>query len=142
MKKKTILGIIAAIVIAVCIITVLIMNISYMVTTFAIIEDNYSAEVTDDGTMIFTVNSGGRQGEWTIDLVPEMFKPDFFNNLEDGCAEFHIIPIREGKGDMAIRFTSDDGGVEQYTLTLSISRHKRRYLQIDTLSFENVSSKV
>ena len=40
---------------------------------------------------------------------------------------------------MEFQCTLGDGTVEQYELTLSISRHQKKYLQIDSVSFVRVS---
>lgn len=137
MKKKTLVSVaavIAVVALAVCLAVFVAMNKAYRVTTFIVDGENYEAEVVDDGTLILNVRNEGKGGEWTIASVPEIFAPDFLSNTEDG-AEFHIIPLNEGKGEMAIRFTADDDTTENYLLSLTISRHKKIYLQIDTVAF-------
>lgn len=134
MQKKVLIPVIAIIALVVCSIAIIMMNKPYEVITFVVDGENYSAEVVDDGALILNVRNGDESGEWEIKSVPEVLACDYFNNLDDGV-EFHIIPLSEGKGDMVIHFTADDGTVEEYILTLSISRHKRTRLQIDTVVF-------
>ena len=66
----------------------------------------------------------------------DFFASDFSNATETG-KEFHMIPLKEGTGEMVFHYVKDDGAIEAYTLTLSISRHQKTYLQIDTVSFAN-----
>lgn len=133
MKKRTkiIIGI-AIVVLLVC--YILIMTKPYKVTTFVADGENYSAEVVDDGALILNIRNRNESGEWTVESFPEMFAADYITSLDDG-AELHIIPLSEGKGEMAIHFTADDGTVEKYILSLTVSRHKKIYLQIDSVSF-------
>ena len=53
----------------------------------------------------------------------------------ENIAEFHIIALNDGKGEMIFQCTNDDGTTDKYILALSISRHQKTYLQIDTVSF-------
>ena len=51
-------------------------------------------------------------------------------------SEFHIIALNDGKGEMVFQCTNDDGRTDKYILELSISRHQKKYLQIDSISFK------
>ena len=52
--------------------------------------------------------------------------------------QIHIIALNHGEGVMKFQCLFDDGNVEQYELTLSISRHQKIYLQIDSVSFVRI----
>lgn len=133
-KKKVLMPIIVILALAASLVALIMLLKPYKVITFIADGDQYSAEVEEDGTMILNVNNGEKSGEWTIVTIPEIFAPNSFSNTDAG-AEFHILPKQEGKGHMVIRFTADDGTTEDYSLTLIISRHKRKYMQIDSIVF-------
>lgn len=109
-------------------------NKPYKQTTFVVDGENYTAEVLDDGSLVLNVCDEGEDGEWFVATAPEMYASDYVSETENG-AEFHIIPLSEGKGDMAIHYIKEDGSIDQYILTLTISRHKKKYLQIDEIAF-------
>ena len=56
--------------------------------------------------------------------------------VDGTISEFHIIALNDGKGEMVFQCTNDDGRTDKYILELSISRHQKKYLQIDSISFK------
>lgn len=107
----------------------------YKAISFVVDGENWSTAVENGGEMILNLDYFDDITDWSIELVPDFFASDYCNNGDTG-KEFHIIALSEGKGDMAIHGTKKDGEVERYILSLSISRHRRTHLQIDTVSFE------
>ena len=73
--------------------------------------------------------------EWSITLEPEIFVSDY-HNIAGTISEFHIIALNDGNGEMIFQCTNDDGSIDKYILELSISRHLKKYLQIDSISFK------
>ena len=98
--------------------------------------ENYSAVVQENAALILNLKNDDEKGEWMIASSSDFFASDFSNATETG-KEFHMIPLKEGTGEMVFHYVKDDGAIEAYTLTLSISRHQKTYLQIDTVSFTN-----
>lgn len=96
----------------------------------------YSALIENGGTLILNLpDSSHNQWEIISNPEPECFRSDYHTEYDNGT-EFHIIAITDGQGEMGFQCTQKDGSVEKYKLTLSISRHKKIYLQIDTILFE------
>lgn len=106
----------------------------YKPTSFVVDGENYSASVQDDATLILSLGNNDEKGEWIIAETPDLFVSDYSNVTEIG-REFHIIPLTDGTGEMVFHHIKDDETIETYTLTLSISRQQKTYLQIDTVSF-------
>ena len=77
---------------------------------------------------------------WSIAELAEKveFSEERCTVYESGT-EFHIITLNHGNGVMRFQCLLDDGSVEQYELTLSISRHQKIYLQIDSVSFVKIN---
>lgn len=133
MKRKGLA--IAAILALIAVVTVIIeMNKPYKATSTVICGDNWSASIQNGGELILNLGNENESGEWNIVSSPEMFVSDYNTPLENGI-EYHIIALNDGSGEMEIHFTRDDGTVEKYILSVSISRHKKHYLQIDSVSF-------
>ena len=58
-----------------------------------------------------------------------------------GSTQFHIVALKEGTGTMTMQYKQDwEGGQVEgtYELTLTVSRHHSKYLQIDTVKFSKV----
>ena len=58
-----------------------------------------------------------------------------------GITQFHIAALKEGVGTMTLQYKQDwEGGQVDgtYDLTLTVSRHHKKYLQIDSVKFVKV----
>jgi hypothetical protein len=108
----------------------------YKQTSFVVDGENYSAVVQENAALILNLKNDDEKGEWMIASSSDVFASDFSNATETGT-EFHMIPLEEGTGEMVFHYVKDDGTIETYTLALSISRHQKTYLQIDSVSFTN-----
>ena len=105
----------------------------YRPTSFVADGANWSAAVENGSELVLSLND--ESAEWSVASSPECFASDY-NSVTENGAEFHIIALDEGKGDMVFQSTKEDGSVEEYILTLSISRHQKTYLQIDSVAFD------
>lgn len=134
MKKKiAIILVIAVIVIVAAAATVL--NRPYKPITFEVDGENYSAMCGDGGSLILDLNNDNNSKEWSITQTPECYASDYDVETET-VSEFHIIALSEGEGGMKFQCVKEDGTIENYELTLSISRHKKNHLQIEFVFFE------
>ena len=114
----------------------------YKPTSFVVDGDIFSATVEDGATLILDLDNDSNGKEWSIIQTPEhsqCFIKDFVTVTEN-ITEFHIIAADDGKGVMTFQSVSDDGTTENYELELTISRHKKSCLQIDTVSFVRTES--
>ena len=91
--------------------------------------------IPDNQQTSFVVDGNNWSGEGSITLKPEIFVSDY-HNIAGTISEFHIIALNDGKGEMVFQCTNDDGRTDKYILELSISRHQKKYLQIDSISFK------
>ena len=66
---------------------------------------------------------------------PETFVNDY-HNIAENISEFHIIALEDGNGEMVFQCVKDDCSTDMYTLGLSISRHQKTNLQIDSITFK------
>ena len=58
-----------------------------------------------------------------------------------GITQFHIAALKEGVGTMTLQYKQDWEGGEvdgTYDLTLTVSLHHKKYLQIDSVKFVKV----
>lgn len=113
---------------------VMITNRPYTPISFVVDGENWSATIENGGELILVLDNGDKHGDWMIVSHPEVFVSDYDSQLQNG-KEYHVIALDDGNGDMEIHFISDDNSIEKYTLTLSVFRHKKHYLQIDSVSF-------
>ena len=132
-KKLRLIGIILIIALAVILFAT---GKPYKPNSFVVDGENYSASVQEDASLVLNLKNDDEQGEWMIASSSDFFASDFSNATETG-AEFHMIPLEEGTGEVIFHYVKDDGTIETYTLALSISRHQKTYLQIDSVSFTN-----
>lgn len=130
MKK---ISIIAAVIMIIAVVVVITIK-PYTPTSFVVDGENWSATIENGNELILKLDNGDKNGDWSIVSSPEEFASDYNSHLKSG-EEYHIIALNEGNGDMELHFTSDDRSTEKYILTLSVSRHKKHYLQIDSVSF-------
>ena len=82
--------------------------------------------IPDNQQTSFVVDGNNWSGEVVSD----------YHNIAGTISEFHIIALNDGKGEMVFQCTNDDGRTDKYILELSISRHQKKYLQIDSISFK------
>ncbi len=115
-----------------------VMNKPYEPISFVVDEENFSASVSHGDTLILNLDNDNSCKKWSITSTPECCASDY-SNITDTCSEFHIIAVTDGDGIMTFQSTSNDGTVENYQLSLSVSRHKKTYLQIDSVSFEKLN---
>ena len=132
MKKKQ-FTIFALVIIAVGV-AALILNRPYKSTSFVVDGDNWSATVIDGSSVLLDLNNDSNSESWSIASEPDTFVSDYHNILEN-IAEFHIIALNDGRGEMVFQCTKDNGSTTRYILALSISRHQKTHLQIDSISF-------
>ena len=133
MKKKQ-FTILALVLVVIVVVAALILNSNrpYKPTSFVVDGDNWSATVVDGSSIRLELNNSK---EWSIISEPETFVSDF-HTITENISEFHIIALNDGEGEMVFQCTKDDGSTAQYILALSISRHQKIHLQIDSLSFK------
>lgn len=96
---------------------------------------NWSATVEDGDELTLQLDNDNESEKWSVGDAPECMKNDSHNKTKNGV-EYHITALTDGEGEMEFSHTLEDGTVEKYKLTLSISRHKMKQLQIDTVTFE------
>ena len=132
MKKVIILltGVVCAAVGA----AVMFLNRPYKPTSFVADGDNWSAKVVDGDSLLLELNNDNKSKEWSIASEPETFVSDY-HNITENVSEFHIIVLDDGNGEMVFQCIEDDS-TNKYILELSISRHQKIYLQIDSISFK------
>ncbi len=138
MKKKLIILLVLAIIIVVVAAAIL-LNRPYKPTSFVADGEIFSATVENGSTLILDLDNDSKSREWSITQTPECFASDF-STVTENCSEFHIIALNDGKGVMVFQCVLDDGTVKDYELSLSISRHQKTYLQIDSVSFEKTAA--
>ena len=131
-KKRTIITVLLVIVAA--IVAAIVYNRPYKPTSFVVDGDIFSATIENGNTMLLNLENDSKHIEWSITQMPENFTSDY-NTVIENDTEFHIITLDDGEGVMKFQCVLDNGTTEQYELTLSISRHKKTYLQIDSVSF-------
>ena len=132
-KKLSIISVIAVIVIVA--VAAIVFNQPYKPTTFEVNGENYSAMCDDGGSLILDLNNDNNSKKWSITQTPECYASDYDVETET-ISEFHIIALSEGEGVMKFQCVNEDGTIENYELTLSISQHKKTHLQIEFISFE------
>lgn len=113
----------------------LILNRPYKPTSFVVDGDHWSAAVVDGSAVLLELDHDNRSKEWSVILEPETFVSDY-HTITENISEFHIIALNDGTGEMMFQCTKDDGTTDQYILSLSISRHQKTHLQIDSISFK------
>ena len=134
MKKKRFILFVLVLIITVGA-AAIILTRPYKATSFVVDGDDWSATVVDGSSVLLNLNNDSNSKEWSITLEPEAFASDYHNILEN-VTEFHIIALSDGADEMAFQCTKDDGSTARYILALSISRHQKTRLQIDSVSFK------
>ena len=134
MKKKLSVILLGAVITALVAVTIFALNKPYQPTSFVVDGANWSAAVENGSALTLNLNQDDESKEWSIASSPECFASDY-NDITENGTEFHIIALDEGKGEMIFQSAKDDGSIEEHILTLSISRHQKTYLQIDSVAF-------
>ena len=133
MKKKLSL-IISLVIVAVLVVVVIALNRPYKPTSFVTDGDIFSATVENGDTLLLNLKNDNKIVEWSITQTPKNYASDY-STVTESVTEFHIIAMDAGEGMMEFQCALNDGTLEQYELTLSISRHQKTHLQIDSVSF-------
>jgi len=138
MPKKNI-AIITAILVIVILVAVFVINKPYKPTAFVADGEYFSATVEDGSTLLLDLDNAKEKKVWSIIKEADVFASDY-NAVTENVSEFHIIAMNDGEGEMVFQCANDDGTTEEYILALSISRHQKKYLQIDSVSFTKATS--
>ena len=136
--KKNLVINAALMIIVIVVVYAIALSKPYQPVSFVAHGDNFSATVENGGTLILDLKNDNKHIEWSVTQSPEYYACDYSTVFESGT-EFHIITLNHGEGVMRFQCSLDDGSVEQYELTLSISRHQKIYLQIDSVSFVRIN---
>ena len=133
MKKKNVAIIMFILVIAILAVVFKI-NKPYQPMSFVADGENFSATVESGATLLLDLDNANENKVWSIIREADIFASDY-NTVTENVSEFHIIALNDGKGEMLFQCENDDGTTEEYILGLSISRHQKKFLQIDSVSF-------
>ena len=134
MKKKTMI-LLTAVLCASVGALVMFLNRPYKPVSFTVDGDQWSAKTVDGGSLLLELHNDNKSREWSIVSEPETFVSDY-HNIAENISEFHIIALEDGNGEMVFQCVKDDGSADMYTLGLSISRHQKTNLQIDSITFK------
>lgn len=134
MKKKTMI-LLTAVLCAPVGALVMFLNRPYKPVSFTVDGDQWSAKTVDGGSLLLELHNDNKSREWSIVSEPETFVSDY-HNIAENISEFHIIALEDGNGEMVFQCVKDDGSTDMYTLGLSISRHQKTNLQIDSITFK------
>lgn len=130
-KKIAIVTVISATVILVA---VLVINKPYKPTSFVADGENFSATVESGATLLLELDNAKDKKVWSIIKEADVFASDY-SAVTENVSEFHIIALNDGEGEMVFQCANEYGTTEEYILALSISRHQKKFLQIDSVSF-------
>ena len=130
-KKIAIVTVISATVILVA---VLVINKPYKPTSFVAADENFSATVESGATLLLELDNAKEKKVWSIIKEADVFASDY-SAVTENVSEFHIIALNDGEGEMVFQCANEYGTTEEYILALSISRHQKKFLQIDSVSF-------
>ena len=133
MSKKNI-AIITAISVIVIIAAVFVINRPYKPTSFIADGENFSATVESGATLLLDLDNAKENKAWSIIKEADVFASDY-SAVTENVSEFHIIALNDGEGEMVFQCENEDGTTEEYIPALSISRHQKKFLQIDSVSF-------
>ena len=133
--KKRLSVILTITIIVIVAVAAIVLNQPYKPITFEVDGENYSAMCDDGGSLLLDLNNNNNSKKWSITQTPECYASDYDVETET-VSEFHIIALSEGEGVMKFQCANEDGTIENYELTLFISRHKKNHLQIEFVSFE------
>ena len=113
-------------------------NRPYKPTSFIADGEYFSATVESGATLLLDLDNAKENKAWSIIKEADVFASDY-SAVTENVSEFHIIALNDGEGEMVFQCENEDGTTEEYILALSISRHQKKYLQIDSVSFTKVT---
>lgn len=148
-KKKLLTGLsVLVFLLAIAVIVLAVMNRGYVGESFALDGEGWSAEVTGDEMTLDLPSNPSTGYSWVVTEKTKVFATDdnqfIAENGEEvlagagGITQFHIAALKEGVGTMTLQYKQDwEGGQVDgtYDLTLTVSRHHKKYLQIDSVKF-------
>lgn len=151
-KKKLLTGLsVLVFLLAIAVIVLAVMNRGYVGESFALDGEGWSANVTGDEMTLDLPSNPSTGYSWVVTEKTKVFATDdnqfIAENGEEvlagagGITQFHIAALKEGVGTMTLQYKQDwEGGQVDgtYDLTLTVSRHHKKYLQIDSVKFVKV----
>ena len=151
-KKKLLTGLsVLVFLLAVAVIVLAVTNRGYSGESFALDGEGWSAEVTGDEMTLDLPSNPSTGYSWVVTEKPKVFATDSNQFIAEtgeevlagagGVTQFHIAALKEGVGTMTLQYKQDwEGGQVDgtYDLTLTVSRHHKKYLQIDSVKFVKV----
>jgi predicted secreted protein len=149
-KKKLLTGLsVLVFLLAVAVIVLAVTNRGYAGESFALDGEGWSAEVTGDEMTLDLPSNPSTGYSWVVTEKTKVFATDSNQFIAEtgeevragdgGITQFHIAALKEGVGTMTLQYKQDwEGGEVDGTddLTLTVSRHHKKYLQIDSVKFE------
>ena len=134
MYVKKNIAIVTAILVIVILAVAFVIKKPYKPTSFVADGEYFSATVESGDTLLLELDNANEKKMWSIIEKADIFTSDY-SAVTENVSEFHIIALNDGKDGMVFQCTNDDGTTEEYILALSISRHQKKFLQIDSVSF-------
>ena len=151
-KKKLLIGLsVLVVLLAIAVVVLAVTYRGYVGESFVSDGENWSAEV-NGGEMTLDLPSNPSTGySWVVTEKTKVFATDSNQFIAEtgeevlagagGITQFHIAALKEGVGTMTLQYKQDwEGGQVDgtYDLTLTVSRHHKKYLQIDSVKFVKV----
>lgn len=152
-KNKLAFGLsIVVVVLAAALVYFIASNHRYSPESYVKDGENWTASVYNGGEMTLELDSNATTGySWVITEKSKVFASDYNNYVADenteglvgtgGKTVFHMQALKEGTDTMTLQYKQDwEGGQvdSTYHLTMTVSRHNEKYLQIDDVTFEKV----
>lgn len=151
-KKKLLTGLsVLVILLAVCVIILAVTNRGYKAESFVSDGEGWSASVKGSEMTLELPSNPTTGYSWVVTERNKVFTTDYNDFIPDeteeglvgtgGTTAFHVVALKEGTDTMRMQYKQDwDGGQVDgtYDLTLNISRHRSKYLQIDSVKFSKV----
>lgn len=148
-KKKLLTGLsVLVFLLAVAVIVLAVTNRGYSGESFALDGEGWSANVTGDEMTLDLPSNPSTGYSWVVTEKTKVFATDSNQFIAEtgeevlagagGITQFHIAALKEGVGTMTLQYKQDwEGGQVDgtYDLTLTVSRHHKKYLQIDSVRF-------
>lgn len=148
-KKKLLTGLsVLVFLLAVAVIVLAVTNRGYVGENFTADGEGWSAEVTGDEMTLDLPSNPSTGYSWVVTEKTKVFATDSNQFIAEtgeevlagagGVTQFHIAALKEGVGTMTLQYKQDwEGGQVDgtYDLTLTVSRHHKKYLQIDSVKF-------
>lgn len=148
-KKKLLTGLsVLVFLLAIAVIVLAVTNRGYVGENFTADGEGWSAEVTGDEMTLDLPSNPSTGYSWVVTEKTKVFATDSNQFIAEtgeevlagagGVTQFHIAALKEGVGTMTLQYKQDwEGGQVDgtYDLTLTVSRHHKKYLQIDSVKF-------